>query len=150
MHASHKHSIAGHKTDEMTDLGRSRSNISRGSRPARPQLGKSRPSSPHLHRFFSAQHLDDQSVYHAEHDIQSEDESSSTGDLSEQVTEKDDEEAREHGQDEVGEERMGVPNTRDLEAGRPPLEKRPTSRSVKDPNLVSRYHTWDHAHTRHD
>lgn len=81
-------------------------------------------------------------MYHAQHDIESEDESSSTGyDLSEQVTEKEDEEAREHGRDEVDEERMGVPNARDVEAGRAPLEKRPTSRSVKDPNLVSSYHT---------
>lgn len=136
----------------MADLGRSRSNTSRGSRPARPQIGKSRPSSPHLHRFFSAQHLDDQSVYHAEHDIQSEDDSSSTGyELSEQLTEKDDEEAQEHGQDQVDEERMGVPNERDLEAAKgPPLEKRPTSRSVKDPNLVSRYHAWDLALTTED
>lgn len=125
----------------MTDLRRSRSNTSGGSRTRRPQLGRPRPSSPHLHRFFSAQHLDDQSVYHADHDIYSEDESSSTGyDLSEQVTEKDDEETREHGRDEIDEERMGVRNTRDLEAGRPPLEKRPTTRSVKDPNLVRRYH----------
>ena len=132
----------------MTDLGRARSNTSRGSRPARPRLGKSRPSSPHLHRFFSAQHLDDQSVYHAGHDIESEDESSSSRyDLSEQVTEKDDEEAREHDQDEVGEERMGVPNARDVEAGRAPLEKRATTRSIKDPNLVSRYHTWDGVRT---
>ena len=136
----------------MTDLGRSKSNTSRGSRQRRPQLGKSRPSSPHLHRFFSAQYLDDQSVYHAEHDIESEDETSSTGyDLSEQVTEKDDDEAREHGQDQVEEERMGVPNERDLEAARaPPLEKRQTSRSVKDPNLVSRYHLWDHDCNMHD
>ncbi|KAI9875243.1 MAG: hypothetical protein M1830_008712 [Pleopsidium flavum] len=122
----------------MAELGRSRTDTSQRSRPGRPQLSKSRPSSPHLQRFFSAQHLDDQSLYHADHDIRDEDETSSTGsDLSQQVTEKDDEETREQGRDEVDEERMGVVNERDMEAARTPLEKRQTTRSVKDPNLVA-------------
>ena len=43
-----------------------------------------------------------------------------------------DEAARE-GKDEVAEVRMGIPDTRDLEAN---LEKKQTTRSIKDPNLV--------------
>lgn len=123
----------------MAELGRARTDTSlRG--PGRPQWTNSRPSSPHLHRFFSAQHLDDQSLYHVDHDIQHEDDSSSTeSDLSQQVTEKDDEDTRKQGRDEIDEERMGVVNERDLEAVMPSLEKRQTTRSVKDPNLVSRH-----------
>lgn len=55
------------------------------------------------------------------------------------VTEKEDHvDARAAGTEEVPEVRQGIPGSRDLEAGRPKLEKKQTSRSIKDPNLVSR------------
>lgn len=115
----------------MADLGRSRTTASNRSRT------RSRPSSPHLHRFFSSQHIDDQSVYHGHQDIHSDDDSTYEGsDLSQHTTEKDDLEARAEGEGKVGEVRDGVPAERDVEAGRPPLEKKRTTRSIKDPNLV--------------
>lgn len=103
---------------------------------------QTRRPNANLHRILSGQHLDDVSVYHYDHNHESDDDedehTSSSTDLSEEVTEKEDNvEARAAGTEEVPEVRQGIPGSRDIEAGRPKLEKRRTSRSIKDPNLVS-------------
>lgn len=112
------------------------------SRPSRAQSFRSQSSRPssNLHRILSGQHLDDASVYHHDHDHESDNEEENTysTDSLEEVTEKEDNaKAREAGAEEVPEVRQGIPDCRDLEAGRPKLEKKQTSRSIKDPNLVS-------------
>ena len=99
--------------------------------------GRSKTSShPQLTRVFSAQHLDDVSHYHSgDHDsaILGEDDETEYSDELDRVTNEDyDEAARERG-DEVPEVRMGVRDARDIEAK---LEKKHTTRSIKDPNLV--------------
>ena len=88
-----------------------------------------------LVRIFSAQHLDDYSVYH-DHEVASDDDSYT--DVSEELTKEDEEAAREEGLNEDPRVDMGVAGQRDLEAGGVPLEKKKTSRSTKDSNLV----TW--------
>ena len=91
---------------------------------------------PDIQRVFSAQHLDDVSHYHGgDHDsnYQHSDIETEYSDEHEQVTNEDYDEAARKGEDEVPEVRMGVRDTRDLEAN---LEKKPTTRSIKDPNLV--------------
>lgn len=93
----------------------------------------SRPNIPHV---FSAQHLDDVSNYHggdfeAEH--QDEDIETEYSDELEQVRDEDYDEAAREGKEEVPEVRMGVLDVRDLEAN---LEKKQSTRSIKDPNLV--------------
>ncbi|KAA6408368.1 MAG: MFS multidrug transporter [Lasallia pustulata] len=129
----------------MPELQPIRTGASGRSRPSRAQSLRSQSSWPtaNLHRFLSGQHLDDVSVYHHEHDHQSDDndeENTYSTDSLEEATEKeDDTDAREAGVEEVPEVREGIPDTKDLEAGRPPLEKKKTNRSIKDPNLV----TWD-------
>lgn len=81
-------------------------------------------------RLFSAQHLDDVSIYHGgDHESQQTDDS----DTLEKLRQEDDDEARRHGDEEVEEVRMGVRDTRDLDAT---LEKKQSTRSVKDPDLV--------------
>ena len=90
----------------------------------------------HLQRVFSAQHLDDISNYHdGDHDSKEQDGNIETeySDELEQVRNEDDDEAARKGEDEVPEVRMGVLDTRDLEAN---LEKKKSTRSIKDPNLV--------------
>lgn len=104
---------------------------------------QTRRPNANLHRILSGQHLDDVSVYHHDHNHESDEDTdeppSSSTDLSEEVTEKEDHvDARAAGTEEVPEVRQGIPGSRDLEAGRPKLEKKQTSRSIKDPNLVSR------------
>ena len=94
-------------------------------------------SRPRPERFFSAQHLDDVSIYHG-HDHDSnyhddEDNESGYTDELEQVRNQDYDEALRKGEDEVPEVRMGVSDTRYLEAN---LEKKQSKRSIKDPNLV--------------
>lgn len=102
-----------------------------------------RPSSAQLQRFYSPQHLDDQSIYHNHKDHNKEDDTSSStlgketpGD---EDIEKDADSAREEGRSQIEEVIGGIPAEIDVEAQRPPLEKKPTSKSGKDPNLV----TWD-------
>ena len=115
----------------MPELEPSRSAPAPSSAP-RVQL----PPDRHLQRVFSAQHLDDISNYHdgdhhsKEHDGDIETQYS---DELEQVRNEDYDEAARKGEDEVPEVRMGVPDTRDLEAN---LEKKKSTRSIKDPNLV--------------
>lgn len=99
--------------------------------------GRSNTASRHqLHHVFSAQHLDDASDYHAgDHDSQYNEKDNETeySDELEQVRNEDYDEAVRNGEDEVSEVRMGIRDTRDLEAN---LEKKQTTRSIKDPNLV--------------
>jgi hypothetical protein len=89
------------------------------SQPHRP----SRPSTPELHRIYSTHHLDDHSVYH-QHVDDSESSSDTDG----------------TGEEIVDEVRFGIRDERDVEASTAArLEKKKSTRSVKDPNLV----TWD-------
>ncbi|KAI9733423.1 MAG: hypothetical protein M1834_003507 [Cirrosporium novae-zelandiae] len=90
-----------------------------------------------LHRMYSGQYLDDQSVYIGQLDPDETD-SQHGSDISEDLREKDDEEAVEEGQDKIFEVRDGIPNERDLEA-QPKLEKSRSSKSARDPNII----TWD-------
>lgn len=125
----------------MPELKLSRSAPTPSSVPrAQIRRGRSNTASrPHLRHVFSAQHLDDVSNYHGgDYDSKLEDEDDQTeySDELEQVRNEDFDEAARNGEDEVPEVRMGVLDTRDLEAN---LEKKQSTRSIKDPNLVS----WD-------
>lgn len=88
---------------------------------------------PKLSKVFSGQHLDDQSTYYARDSVSEEREdhhvAEAESDVSEgTATEKDKTERSE----EIADFQNGL--ARDLEA---PLEKKQSSKSVKDPNLVS-------------
>ena len=121
---------------ELEPIGTAASAQSRGSRPC---SSRSRNSSnrPHLHHAVSGRHLDDHSLYHASDDVLAKEERESVDDESdyaEHVAEEDDEKVEEKdGTEETSEARQGIPNERDLEA---PLEKKQTTKSAKDPNLV--------------
>lgn len=122
----------------MPELEPSRSAPNPSSAPG-TQLTQSRSntaSRPHLERFLSAQHLDDVSIYHGgDHESNDHDDDNETESIDEleQVRSQDYDEASRKGEDEVPEVRMGVADTRDLEAN---LEKILSRRSIKDPNLV--------------
>ncbi|KAK0510101.1 hypothetical protein JMJ35_007495 [Cladonia borealis] len=110
---------------------------------SRVRTQRSNTSHPVLEHAFSFQHLDDVSNYHADrHDYTEDDDNSEDIDDVEKVRREDEEEAALSGEEEVAEVQMGVRDTHDLEAN---LEKtktarsRRSSRSAKDPNLVS----WD-------
>lgn len=110
-----------------------------------------------MQRILSSQFPDDHSVYHHEdgegthidadatsiHKTETErrdaNSSSSDDDSTDDVDEKDEAEGEAaHGYEVVLEEiRGGVPYEHDVEAA-PPLKREKSSRSVKDPNLVSR------------
>ena len=97
---------------------------------------RSRSSRPDLARIPTAQHLDDQSVYHSSHGEDHEDDESTEeeSDLSEKVTEEDNNEtASEQGTKVDGTVRAGV---KDLESGGRVLKREKSTRSTKDPNLV--------------
>lgn len=102
--------------------------------------GRARSSTadrPHQSRVFSAQHLDDVSNYHdGDHGSQHPDDGDETLDPNniEMVTQNDHDEAKQIRDEEVPEPMNGIADGKDLEAN---LEKKTTSRSVKDPNLVS-------------
>lgn len=104
---------------------------------AQLQRGHSNPTRrPDIQHVLSAQHLDDVSHYHGgDHDSKYQDNDIETeySDEHEQVTNEDYDEAARKGEDEVPEVRMGIRDAKDLEAN---LEKKPTTRSIKDPNLV--------------
>ncbi|ORY00463.1 putative MFS multidrug transporter [Clohesyomyces aquaticus] len=138
----------------MPDLRRSRTGTSSRTR------SRSRARSPQLHRLFSAQFPDDHSVYHHEdgegvhveegrrslHKTETkrrrQDSSSSSEEDTESTfddeNEKADEEHVEQGTT-VEEIRGGIPVEHDVEVGQITLEKKKSSWSVRDPNLV----TWD-------
>ncbi|KAK4693464.1 hypothetical protein P7C71_g3938, partial [Lecanoromycetidae sp. Uapishka_2] len=125
----------------MSKLEPIRSAPAPGTTLSRPQSNRSRSNTansyPRLSRVFSAQHLDDVSTYHGgDHDAYIPDYDDEETDTSEELTKEHDEEAMSRGEDEVDQVRMGIRDTRDLS---PNLEKKQTTRSIKDPNLVS----WD-------
>lgn len=102
--------------------------------------GRARSSTtdhPHHFRVFSAQHLDDVSNYHegghsSEHrNIGNE--ALDPNDI-EMIRQEDHGETEQPRDNEIPERRDGIPDEKDLEAN---LEKIPTIRSFKDPNLVS-------------
>jgi len=115
---------------------------------------KSRRSRPgnNLHRFYSGQHLDDHTYYDHEHAAGHDDSDEESPEEDEKSTEKSSDRRKKESdeEEEVDREAEEEPDTisgltggggneHDLEANRPPLEKRSTNKSIKDPNLV----TWD-------
>lgn len=97
---------------------------------------RSRSSRTKLARIPTAQHLDDQSIYHPPHGEDHEDDEfiEEGSDLSEKVTEEDNNEtASEQGAKVDGTTRAGA---KDLESGRRELKREKSTRSNKDPNLV--------------
>ena len=107
--------------------GGSRSTRSRNSSTSRPQL----------QHVVSGRHLDDHSLYHPHDNVSAAEEGEwieDESDYSEQVVKDENKEAEEDGTEETSEVRGGILTERDLEA--PPLERKQTSKSVKDPNLV--------------
>jgi hypothetical protein len=142
----------------MADLRRSETDTSRKSSRSQ-QSQSSRPTTP-VPQLVSSNspgdnaayldHHDDEDVAHTDDEKKSvqsvdskgrrakltEDDSESTsdvGDLEKQELQQS------HGTQEttVEEIRGGIPNERDIEAAQPELEKKKSSRSIKDPNLVS-------------
>jgi len=116
------------KSNASTRKTRSRSQPAHSEASARP---------PRLSRVFSAQHIDDHSHYHSydeHHGQQSEPTSSDDSDFADQIEHEDDREAGDSVGDEYTEIRDGVANEQDVEAA---LEKTKSSRTIKDPNLVS-------------
>ncbi len=107
---------------------------------SRSSAGRTRSNTAnraHQSRVFSAQHLDDVSNYHdGDHGSQHRDECDETLDSAniEMIRQEDHDGIEQLGDKEVPEHRNGIPDDKDLEAN---LEKTPTRRSVKDPNLVS-------------
>ncbi|KAF2438730.1 MFS general substrate transporter [Karstenula rhodostoma CBS 690.94] len=146
----------------MSDLRRIRTeNSIRRTRTRSQSRPRSRPGSkgPPLHRLLSSQFPDDHSVYHHEdgEGIHVDEDAASihrtetqrrTAELSDSdsdstdVAEKEKDEAAspiERQETTFQEIRGGIPDERDVEANPPALEKKKSSRSIKDPNLV----TWD-------
>lgn len=94
-----------------------------------------------LHRLLSSHHPDDHSLYHHEdgdggRDTQTEtsDDGSSVDDAEEKQSADDAAHVDETTRVEIS---GGVPYEHDVEAAKPELEKKKSSRSIKDPNLVS-------------
>jgi hypothetical protein len=136
----------------MADLRQTRTHTSSRTR----SLSRSsRPARPPLHQLLSTQFPDDHSVYHHEDDegVHTRSDAASqhtaarrrrdaAGDDSDSSSEADsskDDEVAPTGSEEtkVEEVRDGIPDEHDVEAQTPQLEKKKSSRSVKDPNLVS-------------
>ncbi|KAL1634056.1 hypothetical protein SLS58_010850 [Diplodia intermedia] len=99
---------------------------------------RSRPSGPeNLERVYSAQHLDDHSIYHHEHAAGESDQDNRTADGSE--TEKKDNDQDDDRSIEVPEVRDGIPDVRDVEKAELAKEQAKNDAPPKDPNTVS----WD-------
>ncbi|KAL3427259.1 major facilitator superfamily transporter [Phlyctema vagabunda] len=104
------------------------------------------PPPDQLTRLTSGNHLDDQSPYHdhahsnaefqnAVDDGASSDETDSTRNVTGDANREKDVEGNDPVSRTVSEVRMGIRNEHDIEAG-PRLERKKTSRSIRDPNLV--------------
>jgi hypothetical protein len=136
-------------------------------RPQKPSRSRSRsrprrPDNAPLHRILSSHFPDDHSVYHHEEgeggihvdadarslhktethrrdaDISSSDDDDSSNDVDEKEGGSEDKDSAAQGEEKTyAEIRGGIPYEHDVEA--PKLEKKKSTRSVKDPNLV----TWD-------
>lgn len=93
---------------------------------------------PQLSKVFSSHHLDDQSIYYARDSVSESREDHCTADeesdLSESTAQEEDKEARGLPLEDTAASHHGSANPYNLEA---PLEKKQSSKSVKDPNLVS-------------
>lgn len=93
---------------------------------------------PELFKFFSSHHLDDQSTYYPRDSLSEPREDHCTADeesdLSESTVKEEDKEARGLPFEDTAASNHGSANPYDLEA---PIEKKQSSKSVKDPNLVS-------------
>ena len=100
---------------------------------SRVHSGRGRPPNTNLTRIYSSQHLDDQSFYHDWHSEHHGD-SDGSGDNTPDTNEKLPGDVLADGKET---DRTAIANEGDLESGGAPLEKKKTSRSVKDPNLVS-------------
>ncbi|KAF1841382.1 putative MFS multidrug transporter [Cucurbitaria berberidis CBS 394.84] len=122
-----------------------------------------RSDGPHLHRILSSQFPDDHSVYHHEDgegvhvdddarslhkteterreiETSSSDDDDSLNDVDEKEEASNEKDDAAHADERTREEiRGGIPNEHDVEASAPTLEKKTTTRSTRDPNLV----TWD-------
>jgi hypothetical protein len=140
----------------MADLGRARTATSTRTRSrSRPSRASSPPG---LDRLLSAQFPDDHSVYHHENgdgvhedvdarslrlteserreaEAHADEDSDSISDDTEE--EKNEEAMLGNKEITVEEIRGGIPDERDVEVGPQKLEKKQSSRSIKDPNLVS-------------
>ena len=86
---------------------------------------------------FTGQHLDDHSLYHNRDSVLQQQQKGDLGDeqsdLSEEVPREERKELGDKTPEEEYEVRDGIANEKDLEA---PLEKRQSTKSAKDPNLV--------------
>ncbi|KAI9706222.1 MAG: hypothetical protein M1812_008245 [Candelaria pacifica] len=109
----------------MVELKPSTTNASANSRP-------SRPNSP-LQRLYSGQHLDDQSIYHHDDEVAKSKSSGSLAALKSSPAESEQDDGEGPGIEST------ESNEKDLERGPAKLEKQSSTKSVKDPNLV----TWD-------
>lgn len=93
---------------------------------------------PGLSKVFSGHHLDDQSTYHARDSVSEKWENHPTADeesdLSGETADEEDKEARGQPFEETAESQNAAAASRDPEA---PLEKKQSTKSVKDPDLVS-------------
>jgi hypothetical protein len=146
----------------MSDLRRTRTEDStRRTRTRSRSRPRSRPGSTHppLHRLLSSQFPDDHSVYHYEdgeglhvdedaaslHRTETERRTAELSDSDSDSThdaESEKEEVAspiERQETTVEEIRGGIPYEHDVEANPPALEKKKSSRSIKDPNLVCHY-----------
>ena len=134
----------------MADFGRPITGTSTrtrsGSRP-------SRPSSPDMHRIMSTHYLDDQSVYGQENgegvilkdaesslrktETQKSEEDAESLCDPENISEKDiEKEEVEEVETPIQEVRAGIRDERDVELGSAQLEKKQSTKSARDPNLV--------------
>ena len=83
-----------------------------------------------IDRIYSVRYLDDNSLYHGRfHDDHCADDSD--------YDEEDSEDVKRSDMEGLGEVRDGMKDEKDLEA--PPLSKKSTTRSKKDPNIVTRH-----------
>ena len=105
-----------------------------GGRPPLTPLTPTRSRPNELTRIHTGQHPDDHSYYHNEADHES---TSDETDEWEEVRHEDDERNLEDGIEVDREVRAGIANERDLEKNDKVLERKKSSRSAKDPNLVS-------------
>ncbi|KAJ4340247.1 hypothetical protein N0V95_007541 [Ascochyta clinopodiicola] len=122
----------------------------------RSSRSRTRHDGPPLHRLLSSHHPDDHSVYHHEDgdgvhvnddtsslhktETQRRDAESSDDSSVSSAQEKEDADEAAHAEETTYEEiRGGIPYEHDVEAAKPELAKKKSSRSIKDPNLVS----WD-------
>ena len=112
--------------------------LGKGSAPATLSPVSSRPKE--LTRIHTGQHPDDHSYYHVDID-QADSTSDDTGEL-EQSKPEDDHSSVEGGIGNGPETSAGATDEKDVEKTANPLEKKKSSRSIKDPNLVRLPHSF--------